>query len=320
MAADIYRSTDVGAPVLNGTVGSLITLLDACLVNGYGSKTAAGWTKAYSGTNLAAYRMSTAGSSSGCYLRVDDTGTREGRIIGYKTMSDVNTGTNQFPTTLQQSGGYFVKKSTTIDGTARPWVLLADERFFYLFINANVTNPINSDAQDGFMYFGDLISNKPVDGNECVICGAEVTLTTSGTTVVTSLSHNSYSSTYPCCVARDYTGITASVKVCPISRIPYAITSPTIIGASLNNAYPDPVTGGISLFELEILENSLYGARGVLPGWYFPYGGRLIGQNWDTFAGTGNMSGKNFILVNLYNGSSAGSFGRGAFQYDGSWR
>lgn len=33
----LYRSTDVGAPILTGSVGSLIALLDACLVNGYGS-------------------------------------------------------------------------------------------------------------------------------------------------------------------------------------------------------------------------------------------------------------------------------------------
>lgn len=319
MPANIYRSTDVSAPVLSGTVGSLITLLDACLVNGYGSKSAAGWTKAYSGTNLAAYRMSTVGSS-GCYLRVDDTGTREGRIVGYKTMSDVNTGTNQFPTTLQQSGGWFVKKSTTIDSTARPWVLLADERFFYLFINSNVTNPINSDNQDGFMYFGDLISNKAVDGNECVISGADTTLTSTGTTVGTSQCYTSYTTNQQTCIARDYTGVTSSVKVCTIARIPYAISNNSCIGFSVPNAYPDPVTGKINLFELEMLENLYYGARGVLPGWYFPYGGRLIGQNWDTFAGSDNLSGKNFILVNLYNGSSSGAFGRGAFQYDGSWR
>lgn len=35
----LLRSTDTGAPTLNGTAGSLIALLDACLVNGYNSKT-----------------------------------------------------------------------------------------------------------------------------------------------------------------------------------------------------------------------------------------------------------------------------------------
>lgn len=34
----LYRSTDTGAPTLNGTAGSLTALFDACLVDGYNSK------------------------------------------------------------------------------------------------------------------------------------------------------------------------------------------------------------------------------------------------------------------------------------------
>src|SRR3954465_1875200 len=41
-APKIYRSTDVGAPVLFGAPASLLTVLDAILVNGYGSLFAAG--------------------------------------------------------------------------------------------------------------------------------------------------------------------------------------------------------------------------------------------------------------------------------------
>jgi hypothetical protein len=44
MTVRIYRSTDGSAPVLTGQAGKLTDLLDAILVNGYGSKTAAGWT------------------------------------------------------------------------------------------------------------------------------------------------------------------------------------------------------------------------------------------------------------------------------------
>ena len=39
MAVTVYRSTDTGAPALyTDSAGSLITILDACLVNGYGSQ------------------------------------------------------------------------------------------------------------------------------------------------------------------------------------------------------------------------------------------------------------------------------------------
>ena len=53
MTVRIYKSTDSGAPTLTGQAFSLISLLLACLVDGYGSKAAAGWTKPYTGTNLA---------------------------------------------------------------------------------------------------------------------------------------------------------------------------------------------------------------------------------------------------------------------------
>ena len=33
----VYQSTDTGAPAVSGTAGALITLLDACLQDGYGS-------------------------------------------------------------------------------------------------------------------------------------------------------------------------------------------------------------------------------------------------------------------------------------------
>lgn len=42
MTVRVYRWDDASAPTLTGQLGSLITLLDAVLVNGYGSKTAAG--------------------------------------------------------------------------------------------------------------------------------------------------------------------------------------------------------------------------------------------------------------------------------------
>lgn len=37
MSVRVYRSTDFGAPVLSGQTGTLAGLLDACLVNGYGT-------------------------------------------------------------------------------------------------------------------------------------------------------------------------------------------------------------------------------------------------------------------------------------------
>lgn len=155
MAYTEYRSTDGGAPVLSGTTGSLIGLLDACLVNGYGSKSAAGWTKDYSATNKAVYRPS---HGNRYYLRVLDDGSdgtngaRVARLRGYESMSGVDTGTGEFPTDAQVSGGLYIGKSSTADSTARTWVLLADGKRFVLFVAYHASS-LGAYAQN---FFGDL--------------------------------------------------------------------------------------------------------------------------------------------------------------------
>lgn len=141
----IYKSTDSGAPVLVGGASSLIDLLDKCLVTGYGSKTAAGWTKPFTGTNKAAFRNSLAAGGTGMYLRVSDAGSgtggaREALVRGYMTMSDVDTGTIETPTAAQLAASVVWRKSDTVDSTARPWILVADERTFYLTIDTGTSS------------------------------------------------------------------------------------------------------------------------------------------------------------------------------------
>jgi hypothetical protein len=49
-------------------------------------------------------------------------------------MTDVDTGTNPFPTVAQKANGLFVRKSATADTTVRSWKVFVDERTFYMFI------------------------------------------------------------------------------------------------------------------------------------------------------------------------------------------
>lgn len=115
-----------------------------------------GWTKPFSGTNLAAYTPTDAGSY-GMYLRVDDTGTTDGRVVGYEGMTDINTGSGAFPTAAQLSGGQYAGKSSTANNTARNWILVGDERMFYLWVETNVTFA-------GLMWsFGDMLSYNSAD-------------------------------------------------------------------------------------------------------------------------------------------------------------
>lgn len=68
----IYTSSDTDAPVLNGTSGSMCGVLNACLVSGYGSKIAAGWTAPYSESNKIVFRQ---GGGNQFYVRIEDSGS-----------------------------------------------------------------------------------------------------------------------------------------------------------------------------------------------------------------------------------------------------
>lgn len=166
-----YKSTDSSAPVLTGAVASLLNLLDKCLVDGYGSKTAAGWARAFVGTNVTAYRNSLAAGGTGMHIRVDDTGggtggAREALVRAYLTMSDINTGTIETPTVAQLAASIVWRKSNTVDSTARAWAIVADERGFYMTVN------------DGFadctMAAGDFKSFVPGDPYAFFIAGRHV--------------------------------------------------------------------------------------------------------------------------------------------------
>jgi len=139
MAVTEYKWTDAGAPQITNTPGALITVLNACLVNGYGSKAAAGFALVYTGTNKAAFRAS-AGTER-CYLRVVDDNTTIAKLQLFDTMSDVDTGTGQVPSTGIYFGGsgysnYFVflkahnTLTQTIPGTNPiPWSVYSDGKF-----------------------------------------------------------------------------------------------------------------------------------------------------------------------------------------------
>ena len=170
----LFQSTDASAPVLTGQVGSLIALLQACLVGtagvAYGSggtaKTAAGWTNPYDdATNhKSAFRNSLAAGGTGCYLHIDDNatgtaGAKEGFQIAYATMSDVNTGTHPTPTTAQLALGTIIRKSWAASSAARAWIIVADELTYYMWIESDSTNEKENSVYGGGDYLADEAAN-----------------------------------------------------------------------------------------------------------------------------------------------------------------
>ena len=139
MPRQSYIWTDAGAPQLSGTVGSGLTWLRALLVGSggiaYGSKPALGWTEEYTGTNEACFRNSMAEGGSGCYLQVLDTNATYTQIRMYESMADLTTGT-------APTAQYLIQKSSTANGTPRPWQLEGSGvRFFTTVLGGHTENP-----------------------------------------------------------------------------------------------------------------------------------------------------------------------------------
>jgi len=138
----IYKSTDASAPALTGEAGSLVALLYACLVNGYGAKAGAGWTREFTGTNKAVFRP---GAGARHYYQVIDDGSvfstetyKSAGLAGYETMSTVDVGTRRFPDLTL----YAVRKSVALSAAAVPWQLFADGTTAYLFIYGQLTTAV----------------------------------------------------------------------------------------------------------------------------------------------------------------------------------
>lgn len=307
----VYRDTDSSAPVLTGTAGDLVNLLDKVLVTGYGSKPAAGWTKPYTGTNKAAFRNDTT-DGSGVYYRVQDdltsTAQRFSYMNMYETMSAIDTGTNPFPTTVPSGG---VQKSNTQDSTPRPWVIVADNCAAHILIKHGANG-----TEWEHHFIGDIFSYKPSDAYRgCLIERI------SGSTLVSSLTYTN--NTTPRNLAfgvtdagiglvRAHTGSGSAIAAglhTDAEKINTNLSSASgaYFGGSANNvlAYPNAINSGLFLAPIWIHQGtaSPYILRGYIPGLWAPLHNRPLGNN-DTFSGSsGQLSGRTFEAFNVYSGA-----------------
>jgi hypothetical protein len=304
----LYRSEDASAPVLNGNAGSLIAVLDACLVNGYGAKAAAGWGKAFSGTNKAAYR---AAAGNRHYCRIDDTGTTSARIRGYEVLTDVDTGTGPFPTDAQQSGGAYVFKSSAANSTAVSWVLLANEKIFYLVVVRNAGQTMDvSVSYCPTHCFGEPVSYKAGDAYHSLLIANTNSSDQSSSFGSFAAIGSSTPGHWWC---RSYTQVGSSVTVGKQHDFYRANTSNEMGRGGA--AYPDPITGGILLSPVFLSENVAVAVRGLLPGVWAPLH-LLPAAPLDTFSGTGELAGKTFLFVDTASGNNRA---RAALEISDTW-
>ena len=101
MASRELKNTDTGAPQLTGTTtGSLIAVLKAALVTGYGETQSLGWDVFYEDLvkNVCVFRPRV---GSRMFLQVTDDGTfnsgKNARAVSYESMTDAYHGVHMCP-------------------------------------------------------------------------------------------------------------------------------------------------------------------------------------------------------------------------------
>ena len=362
-----FDSGMAGAPALSGTAGPLVTVLDAVLVNGFGSQATtsvvvasgiatatyatahpfrvdtvalfvgatpaglngqkrilavlsdkivtfdatgisdgtatgtitskvapAGWTKAFSGTNLAAYKSASV-EGTGFYLRVDDTGTKTAQVRGYETMSDVNTGTGPFPTTAQISGaGEWITKSNAASAAVRSWRIVADDRAVHIFVRFADTT-----YESASYSFGDFNSLKSGDPYACMLRAnsADRSATVPGVQgddFWMADGAQAYDGAY---VARAANTLGGAQKVFTTPVMNVGLANAHVTG-SVGMAYPLAADNGLML--TPVLIHGPQGARGYVPGLY--YSPQIVNASFstgDVIPGSGDMAGKKVMAVRL---------------------
>ena len=263
---------------------------------------AAGWTKQYTGTNIAVYKMGGV-EGTGFVLRVDDTDTAVARVRGYEVMSDANTGTGPFPTTAQwaDSGLWWSKSNVT--GAARPWRIVADDRGFFYFCKQADTG-----AEHQGNYFGDILSLKSNDPYACVLRANTASRISSASWLTDSLEAMDSSQTYDgLYVARAANTLGGSTKIHQYATTAVGLPLLHVTGTT-GWLYPSPVDNGLMLTPVVLYASTGY--RGYLPGISVsPQITNASFSTGDVIAGSGAMAGKSVTVVKL--GAPAPGAGQG---------
>lgn len=264
-----------------------------------------GWTQPYTGTNKGAF-LQPAGST-GLYLRMDDSNAQNTQWRGYETMSDVDTGTNLFPTNAQVtvgSGPYFYK-SNAASSTARTWKAFGDKRSLIVTVNTDGSNLWH------VLMFGDFRSFKSGDAYPVHVVAASASSQT-GSSLTSAVVHGSTLGTAQAgnYIARAYGGAVGAVTTAKLVSTYCSSGSNNAIGAtaSASITYPAPIIGGFLMSPVYLQEAGAVanGPRGVIRGIYAPAHGLALTDG-DTFSGASGsiFDGRTFEYVRMGASGSA---------------
>ncbi|MFZ6709538.1 hypothetical protein [Undibacterium sp. TC9W] len=273
----------------------------------------AGWLKPFNATSTAAYK-SADGASSGCYCRIDDTNATMTRVVGYESMSDINTGTGQFPTNNQLAGGYYWQKSVFADNTQVKWLVFADARAFYL-----VRYPAMSSYPGvaEITYFGDIVPTKSGDAYACGITGNAYSHPGQFQATAAQLMYSAVAGAEFYC-ARSYSGLGSAVQMGRTFPLMYSDTNVYSGAVPSATSFPNPADGGVYAVNFNLVEFGSKAYRGVLPGALaIPQSNAYtILANKDLIVGQGDLAGRSLRAVTSTGYLNAAMF----FDVTGPWR
>lgn len=286
MTWTVYRWDDSGAPVLSAASNPLHNVLRGCLCTGYGTKVGAGWTETSYSSDKSIYVN--AGTGHGVSV-THASGSSTATVVGVEFGNNAGP---YFPTVTQAANGLYWLISSTTDTTARPWIVFADERRFYLWAGAGLTTAQGVGTSSGVPTFfaGDIESMNASDPYCFAVIGG--TSSSISTLYFGTLSSTPSSPLFGHYLARAHSGSGASVNFAKTSDYPM-MDGFSVIG---NSGAPYPAFGGgLLLAPVNVIESTNV-LRGQMPKLWNPLH-TLPGSPGDTFSGTGPLSGKSFILL-----------------------
>ncbi|SIQ96675.1 hypothetical protein SAMN05421829_108170 [Aromatoleum tolulyticum] len=257
----------------------------------------AGWVQAFSATNKAAFKSGDV-TATGKLLRLDDSAATYARVIGYETMSDVDSGTGPFPTEVQQAGGGYWGKSSVSGATVRAWRIRADALGFEISVQYDGTNWITA-------WFGDLIREFPTDEAAVLLtCGASATVSNMGLLPLFGATSGHF-------MPRAWTQAAGAIQA---RKFGHPNSSAGAGYAGLD--YPAPGSGLLYATPIEVWESGAV-LRGVLPGLYAPIHPAAQLTDGSAEPSVSGMPGRRFVIQRT---SYAGSNYAFAIDTTGPWR
>ncbi|MCI5068415.1 hypothetical protein [Acidovorax sp.] len=275
------------------------------------------WAKPFQGANLAAYKSSDV-QSSGFTLRVDDTGTMTARLVGYESMTDINTGSGAFPTAAVIPGGGTFHKSNVASAAAVRYLLVADSRAMLWAVEPGTASN-SAYRSSNVRGFGEGLALSPSGDPWSTFLSCPVGVNTFNNGALSGGPESSSGGFTVC--ARGFSGLGTAVY---LSASPFTGASAGVSGADvLLGSAPSPVDGKVRLSRLYLRTTvNQDGPRALVPGVaYVPHSGMLsLCSPGDVLPGSGDWIGRRLMAVGISSVLAAAPTGIAFIDISGPWR